>query len=93
MPSKMGTICSFLMLILMLNFTFYKVQILQERKSVDVLSVVSEDHFDENSFFGAEQGLNIAVALFNPKRVNIAPLDPTYGKIDFKIKNRKSLAS
>ena len=66
LPSKMGTFCSFLLLMIMIAYTGYKVSILEGKKSVEVLQVLEKDHFDDNDSFGANQGLNVAIAVVNP---------------------------
>ena len=58
------------------------------RKDVDILSATKEKYFDGSETFGAERGLNFAVAVQN----TISPqgsdedygIDPAYGRIEFK---------
>ena len=51
LPSKMGTLCSIALLIIMVAYTGYKVSILKDRKSVDILQAVSKYHFDGDHAF------------------------------------------
>lgn len=62
----------------------YKVSLFQAKTHVDILSAVNEEHFDSSYKFGAKQGLNIAVAVFNPFAPRADPIiDPTYGRLRF----------
>ena len=61
LPSKMGTVCSIVLLIILVAYTGYKVSILGGKKSVDILQAVSKHHFDSDHAFGGEQGLNFAI--------------------------------
>ena len=54
----------------------YKISILEGRKSVDVLSVKSDNHYNDSYIFGADQGLNVALA-------TAGPIDKSYGNIKF----------
>ena len=84
LPSKMGTFCSIFLLILMIIFTGYKISVLQGKKSIDIVQAVKEKHFDASYVFGADQGFNIAVAVFNPMIPStFQPIDPAYGRIRF----------
>ena len=65
LPSKMGTFCSFLLLLTLIVYAGYKVNILQGKKSVDILQAVNKHYFDDDYTFGANQGLNIAIAVIN----------------------------
>ena len=63
LPSKSGALCSILLLIIMLVYTGYKISILEGKKDIDIVQAVKENHFDNSHVFGAEQGLNLAVAV------------------------------
>ena len=54
LPSKMGTFCSFLLFIILIAFTGYKVSILERKKSVDILQAVNKNRFDVEYTFGAK---------------------------------------
>ena len=49
----MGAICSLLLLALVLVYAGYKASILEGRKSIDILTAVTEDYFNETYVFGA----------------------------------------
>ena len=69
---------------LVLGYTSYKIYILEGKKSIDVVQAVKENHFDDSSTFGAEQGLNIAVTVFNPFDSSWEQqVAPVYGRIRF----------
>ena len=54
------------------------------RKDVDILSITKEKYFDGSETFGAEQGLNFAVAVLDTFEDGDYELDPAYGRIQFK---------
>ena len=63
LPSKMGSFCSILLLVVLFAYAGYKASILEGKKKVDIVQAVQENYFDDSYVFGAEQGLNLAVAL------------------------------
>ena len=65
LPSMTGALCSILLLIILLAYAGYKISILEGKKSIDIIQAVIENHFDEKHSFGGEQGLNIAVAVYD----------------------------
>ena len=64
--SKMGALCSLILAITLITYAVYKMIIMTERKNVDILSALQENHFDDSYRFTADQGLNIAVAVNDP---------------------------
>ena len=66
LPSKTGTVNSFLLLIFLIVYTYYKFDIMLEKKDVDILSAVLEDHFQADYQFKSNHGLNVAVAVSDP---------------------------
>ena len=81
----MGAACSLLLFLVICVYAGYKISILEAKTSVDILSVVEEDYFDENYVFAADQGLNIAVTVLNPTDpTSFGPIDPAYGRIRFR---------
>ena len=83
-PSPMGSLCTLLLLVFLIVAAVYKVTILEGKKAIDILSVVEENHFDEDFIFGREQGLYIAAGVFNLFDPNtFYPIDPSYGRIKF----------
>ena len=66
----------------MTSFAGYKIHILQAKESINVVQVVKENHFDENYIFSGKQGLNVAVAIYNPFDPSTHKhIDPAYGRI------------
>ena len=63
--SKMGSLCSIMLKVILILFTIYKINILNGKKSIDIVQAVLENHFDDTHVFSHEQGLNIAVAVTN----------------------------
>ena len=50
----MGTACSFLQLIVLLMYTYQKIDILIQRKDVDYLSATYDTFFDDKDTFGID---------------------------------------
>lgn len=50
----MGAFCTIAMTLLLMVYAGYKLDILMARKSVDIVSTVSEGHFDDGFVFGAD---------------------------------------
>ena len=81
----MGALCSLLLLIIMISYAGYKVSILEGKKNIDVVQAVKERHFDDSHVFGSEQGLNVAVAVYNIFESHTHEhIDPSYGRIRFQ---------
>ena len=53
LPSKVGTICSLALTVILLFYTVYKSIILEGRKSIDFVQAIKENHFDDSHVFGA----------------------------------------
>ena len=66
LSTRTGAFCSIMLAIILLAYAGYKVSILEGRKSIDIVTALRENHFDDSHVFSGEQGLNIAVAVFNP---------------------------
>ena len=62
----MGALCSIILTVILLMYTGYKISVLEGKKSIDIVQAVKENHFDDSHVFSSQQGLNIAVAVFNP---------------------------
>ena len=85
LPSKTGTVSSFLLVILLIVYTYYKFDIMLGKKDVDIISAVKENYFKPEYTFGAKQGFNIAVAVLNPyDPSSYKQLDRSYGHVRFK---------
>ena len=50
------------------------------KKDVDILTNVNDSYFDSNNIFGADQGLNLAVAFVNPSDP-LDTLDKSIGRL------------
>ena len=62
----------------------YKSSVLERRQKVDIVTAVIEENYDHTYTFGAEQGLNIGVFLFDAfDPTTYRQIDPTYGRIRF----------
>ena len=66
---------------ILIVYTYYKTDVLLQKKNVDILSAISEGNFDGSEIFGAKQGLNIAAAVYDPTKFE--PIDRKYGRIRF----------
>ena len=85
LPSKMGAVGSLFAIAVLLLYTYYKFTIMYEKRDVDILTAVQENHFGLDHIFGADQGLNIAVSVFHPfDPSTFGQLDHTYGRIRFQ---------
>ena len=72
---------------MLIAYTGYRVSIFEGKLSVDILQAVSKDYFEYDYTFGADQGLNIAVAVFDPEDpTTYQPIDPKFGRISFQKK-------
>ena len=65
LPSKLGAICSLLLVIILITYAGYKISVLEGKRSIDIVQAVIENHFDDTHVFSNQQGLNIAVAVFS----------------------------
>ena len=78
----MGTICSIILVLAITFYTYYKIDVLRSKKSVDILSVVKEDNFSGDDSFGVNQGLDIALALYDASNEGqFVAIDPAYGRV------------
>ena len=81
----MGAISSLFVIFLLLVYTYYKFTIMEGKTAVNILSGVLENHFGLDHVFGNDQGLNIAVAVFQPfDPSTFTQLDRSYGRIRFQ---------
>ena len=69
----------------MLTYTGYKISILEGKQSIDIVQAVRENYFDDSHVFGAQQGLNFAIAVFSDiLPISESTVEPSYGKIVFR---------
>ena len=82
--SRVGALCSVMLIILLISYAGYKVSVLEGKKSIDILQAVRENHFDDTHEFTNQQGLNIAAMVVNPFNPATHQLiDPSFGRIKF----------
>ena len=62
----MGAFLSVALFVILAMYTGYKISIIEGKRSIDVVSAIKENHFDDSHVFGADQGLNVAVAVLDP---------------------------
>ena len=79
----MGAACTILVVLVTLMYGGYRASILHARSDVDVMASIQKDYHDMDYTFGAEQGLNLAVAVFNGFDPSAFIMDPTYGRVVF----------
>ena len=79
-----GSILSLIILALTILYAWMKVDILLNKKDVNILSTINDQFYSANDIFNfTEHGFNLAVA-FTAYDSNPEPiLDPTYGEIQF----------
>ena len=53
-PSWMGSICSILLFVILLSYTYQKADILVKKKDIDILMATQESYFDEKYVFSAK---------------------------------------
>ena len=85
LPSKMGALSTFLLFVMLSAYTYYKCDIMLNKKDVEIISVVKQNYFKTDYKFSNKQGLNIAVAALDPfEPSQYKQLDHSYGLIRFR---------
>ena len=79
----MGATCTILVFILTMVYSSYRASILHARSDVEVQASIQKSYYDESFTFGAAEGLNIAVSVFDARNPSTYTMDPTYGSIKF----------
>ena len=51
LPSKLGAICSLLLVIILVVYAGYKISVLEGKRSIDIVQAVIENHFDDTHVF------------------------------------------
>ena len=79
----MGSVCSFILLIIVSAYAYQKVDVWMNKKDVDIMSSLQKNYFSADYVFDYSQGLNFAFAFtaFDSETEDI--LDPSYGRITF----------
>ena len=79
----MGSLCSVLLLALVILYSYQKADILINKKDVDILSTVNEDFYSSDDTWSSKNGFNIAAAFSAYDSETEWILDPTYGSLVF----------
>lgn len=81
--SYAGFFCTAFLGLLLLSYTYQKIDVLKNKKDVDILSTVTHAHFDPDYIFDFQKGFNIAAG-FTAYDSNPEPIDdPRYGELVF----------
>ena len=83
LPSCTGTLCSLFLLIILINYTILKVDVLLQKKDVDILSTINLNFFTQDDVFDYEKGFNIAIGLTHYDSNQEPVDDDSYGEIVF----------
>ena len=82
--SIVGSLCSFILIILVCMFTYLKIDVLVNKKDVDIMSTINDNFYTPEDVLSYKSiGFNIAAGFtaFDSETEDI--LDPTYGEIVF----------
>lgn len=75
LPTVLGSVISILMTISLAFFGFYKIMFVVQRKGWTMVSTIKEHRYTSDDVFGADQGMAIAIALWQP-------IDPKIGTLE-----------
>ena len=81
LKSILGAFFSMFVIVVMLLYTNLKLDVLINKKDIDVLSVVQENFFSPTDNFTYTDGFNIAVGFSDYEKSDNLILDPTYGDL------------
>ena len=81
--TNLGSIFSLCLIIVLLGYSYQKVQIFYEKRKIDILQTMIEGYYPEEYVFTWDSGFNLAVAFtaYDNERENI--LDPSIGDFNF----------
>ena len=79
----MGSLCSVLLFAIVTLYAYQKVEILIQKKSVDIITTLKEFALTSDDIFSYQNGFNIAVAFTRYDGETEWILDPTYGELAF----------
>ena len=82
--SIMGSVCSILLLAVVVLYAYQKTEILVNKKNVDILTEIYEKELTYDDTFSYQNGLNVAVAFTSYDSETEWILDPSYGELVFK---------
>ena len=81
--SYAGFFCTVILTLLIASYTYQKIDVLENKKDVDILATTTHSHFTPDYIFDHTRGFNIAAAFTaydsNPERID----DERYGKLVF----------
>ena len=84
LPSRIGVLLTFLLTIILLAYTAFKMSIMINRNDNVMTSIINEFHYDSDYVMDRSKYLNFAIALsgFDKEQENI--LDPSIAEIKFE---------
>lgn len=82
--SRCGSFCTFSVIILVVWYSYIKMEVLLLRKDVSTISAINEYHYSEDYKFSYKQGINVAVAFTAYDDETEWILDPSYGTLEYK---------
>ena len=50
----MGTLCSFVLIFVLIAYSYYKVDVMVGKMNIDIISAVNENYYDDSYIFGAK---------------------------------------
>ena len=81
--SYAGFICTVILTLLIVSYTYQKIDVLENKKDIDILATTTQAHFSSDYIFDKDRGFNIAAA-FTAYDSNPEPIDdPRYGELVF----------
>ena len=83
LSSWIGSGCSIILLLVLLTYTFQKLDVLINKKDVDLLTVAAVNALNDDAIFDATNGFGVAVALTSYSATEPVFHDPTIGEVIF----------
>ena len=77
----MGSFLTIIMFIIVCAYTYQKIDVLKEKKDVDIMSSIQYSYFNETEVFDFDQGLNLAIAFTAFDSEDEPILDKSIGEI------------
>ena len=79
----MGSLFTLVSLIILIAYTYQKIDVWIEKKDVDIMSSIMFSYIDETQAFDSSQGLNLAIAFTAFDNEEEPILDKSIGEIVF----------
>ena len=79
----MGSLFTIVSLIIVIAYTYQKIDVWIEKKDVDIMSSIMFSYIDETQVFDNSQGLNLAIAFTAFENEEEPILDKSIGEIVF----------